>query len=172
MKPDLIQWYLVPLLATPKGRMKRPRPDIRSTRKKDRNKTLPTLRRSEERRVADETTKTLLAHIKTTWCKVTTQEKQKTKAQIWEPWDQVMHIKSYACRLDKDQTTIREVGVGCGNPEKSHIFVEQMYAFYNTWLFSPSWFYMTISLYLKLKNNVHIVSNHIIHRGLHAPYFS
>ena len=38
-----------------------------------------------------------------------------------------MHIKSYARRLDKDQTTIREVGVGCGNPEKTQIFVEQMY---------------------------------------------
>ena len=76
---------------------------------------------------ADETTKTLLAHIKTTWCKVTTQEKQKAKAQIQEPWDQVMHIKSYARRLDKDQTTIREVGVRCGNPEKTQIFVEQMH---------------------------------------------
>ena len=76
---------------------------------------------------ANKTTKTILAHIKITWCKVTTQEKQKAKAQIRDPWDQVMHIKSYARRLDKDQTTIREVGVGCGNPEKTQIFVEQMY---------------------------------------------
>ena len=38
-----------------------------------------------------------------------------------------MNIKLYARRLDKDQTTIREVGVGCGNPEKTQMFVEQMY---------------------------------------------
>ena len=76
---------------------------------------------------ADETTKTLLAHIKSTWCKVTTQEKKKAKAQLREPWDQVMHIKTYARRLDKNQTLSREVGVGCGDTEKTQIFVEQMY---------------------------------------------
>ena len=31
---------------------------------------------------ANETTKTILAHIKTTWCKVTTHEKRKAKAHI------------------------------------------------------------------------------------------
>ena len=34
MKPELIQRYLAPLPATPKGRMKRPRPGIRSTERK------------------------------------------------------------------------------------------------------------------------------------------
>ena len=76
---------------------------------------------------ADESTKSILSHIKTTWCKVTTQEKKQAKAQLKEPWDQVMHIKTYARRLNKDQALSIEVGVGCGNTEKVQIFVEQMY---------------------------------------------
>ena len=58
---------------------------------------------------------------------MTTQEKKQAKAQLKDPWDQVMHIKTYARRLRKDQTHCRDIGIRCGDTEITQLFVEQMY---------------------------------------------
>ena len=45
---------------------------------------------------AGETTKTLIAYIRTAWCRVSTQYKMKARNAFREPWDQTSHIATYA----------------------------------------------------------------------------
>ena len=50
---------------------------------------------------SDETAKSLLNNIKTTWCKITTLEKGKALGVFCAPWDMTSNITTYKRNLYK-----------------------------------------------------------------------
>ena len=77
---------------------------------------------------ANQTIKTVLTHLKTTWCTVTTLEKKQAAEQFQIKWDGTTHITKYARQLDKQQKLCRDIGVPANDNQKTQIYVEQMYA--------------------------------------------
>ena len=77
---------------------------------------------------ANQTIKTVLAHLKTTWCTVTTLEKKQAAEQFQIKWNGTTHITKYARQLDKHQKLCRDIGVPAHDNQKIQIYVEQMYA--------------------------------------------
>ena len=76
---------------------------------------------------SDKTAKSLLPHIKTTWCNITTLEKGKTLGVFRAPWDMTSNITTYKRHLDKAQLKCADMGVKASNSEKVQIYVQQMY---------------------------------------------
>ena len=66
-----------------------------------------------------ETTKTLIAYIRSAWYRVSTHHKMKARSAFREPWDQTFHVATYARRLDKQQTQLKKYGVPASNEEKT-----------------------------------------------------
>ena len=54
--------------------------------------------------------KTILAHIKSKLCKITTREKTKELVVFRQPWDRVTNITFYERALDKGQEELRRYG--------------------------------------------------------------
>ena len=77
---------------------------------------------------ANETAKTMLSHIKNTWCKITTREKGVAQRALREPWNLVEDITAYERALDKNQITCLELGVPINDSDKVQIYIENMYA--------------------------------------------
>ena len=76
---------------------------------------------------SDQTCKTILSHIKSKWCKITTREKTKALAVFRQPWDRVTNITSYERALDKGQEKCVDMGIPAPDAEKVQIYTEQMY---------------------------------------------
>ena len=79
-------------------------------------------------RYENETTKTLLTHIKQELVKSTTQERTKLLANYHAPWDQVMNTMTYERSLTKAQGKCVDLGIVCDASGKVHIHVGNMYA--------------------------------------------
>ena len=77
---------------------------------------------------ANQTIKTVLVHLKSTWCTVTTLEKKQAAEQFQIKWNGTTHITKYARQLDKQQKLCRDIGVPAHDNQKIQIYVEQMYA--------------------------------------------
>ena len=60
---------------------------------------------------SDETAKSLLTHLKTTWCKITTLEKGMDPEVFCAPWDMTSNITTYKRHLDKAQLKCADMGV-------------------------------------------------------------
>ena len=76
---------------------------------------------------SDETAKSLLTHLKKTWCKITTMEKGKALGVFCAPWDITSNITTYERHLDKAQMKCADMGVKAPNSEKVQICVQQIY---------------------------------------------
>ena len=76
----------------------------------------------------DENAKSLLKHIKDTWCKITTLEKERALTIFRQPWDMVSTITAYERELDKAQEKCTDMGIKAPDAEKVQIYVLQMYA--------------------------------------------
>ena len=76
---------------------------------------------------SDKTTKSLLTHLKTTWCNITTLEKGKALGVFRAPWDMTSNITTYERHLDKAQLKCADMGVKAYNSEKVQIYVQQIY---------------------------------------------
>ena len=78
-------------------------------------------------RYSDETAKSLLTHLKTTCCKITTLEKVKYLGVFCAPWDMTSNITTNKSHLDKAHLKCADMGVKAPNSEKVHIYVKKMY---------------------------------------------
>ena len=76
---------------------------------------------------ANETAKSMLAHIKSTWCKITTREKGVAQRALREPWNLVEDITAYERALSRNQITCLELGVPINDSDKVQIYMENMY---------------------------------------------
>ena len=76
---------------------------------------------------SEKTEKSLLTHLETMWCKITTLEKVKALGVFRAPWDMTSHITTYERHLDKAQLKCADMGVKAPNSEKVQIYVQQMY---------------------------------------------
>ena len=77
---------------------------------------------------SDETAKSLLNHLNTTWCKITTLEKGKALGVFCAPWDMTSNITTYKRHLEKAQLKCADMVVKASNSEKVKIYVQQMYS--------------------------------------------
>ena len=75
----------------------------------------------------NQTIKTLINHIKTEWCVVTTMEKTKSLDRFKEKWDGVTHITKYAKELDKRQLECTSIGAEATDAGKLQTYVESMW---------------------------------------------
>ena len=75
----------------------------------------------------NQTIKTLITHIKTEWCVVTTMEKTKALERFKEKWDGISHIAKYAKELDKRQIECTNIGAEATEAGKLQTFVEIMW---------------------------------------------
>ena len=76
----------------------------------------------------NETTKTLLSHIKQELVKSTTHERTKALETYHIPWDQVINIMTYKQSLTKAQEKCVDLGIVCDASRKVQIYIEQMCA--------------------------------------------
>ena len=67
---------------------------------------------------ANEIAKTMLSHIKNTWCKITTRKKGVAQRALREPWNLVEDITAYERALDKNQITCLELGDPINDSDK------------------------------------------------------
>ena len=74
------------------------------------------------------TIKTILAHIRTEWCVITTQEKATAAEKFRMPWDFVTHITKYARDLDKLQLICTDLGAEAADSTKVQTYILSMYA--------------------------------------------
>ena len=77
---------------------------------------------------SDKTAKSLLNHLKTTWCNITTLDKVKALGVFCAPWDMTSNITTYERHLDKAQLKCADMGVKAPNSEKVKIYVQHMYS--------------------------------------------
>jgi flagellar hook-associated protein FlgK len=77
---------------------------------------------------SSQTIKTIIDHLKTEWCTVTTLEKKQASEAFNLQWDFTTHITKFARELDKQQKLCREIGVPAADETKIQKYVENMYA--------------------------------------------
>ena len=77
---------------------------------------------------SSQTIKTLIAHLVTEWCTVTTLEKKQALAAFNMQWDFTSHITKFARELDKQQKIRISINVPAAEAQKIQIYVENMYA--------------------------------------------
>jgi hypothetical protein len=77
---------------------------------------------------SSQTIKTIIDHLKTEWCTVTTLEKKQASEAFNLQWDYTTHITKFARELDKQQKLCREIGVPAADLTKIQKYVENMYA--------------------------------------------
>eukprot|EP00804_Cyclotella_cryptica_P000162 CCRYP_017462-RA/>CCRYP_017462-RA protein AED:0.81 eAED:0.81 QI:0/0/0/0.5/1/1/2/0/589 len=75
-----------------------------------------------------QTIKTILEHLRTEWCVVTTLEKKQASAAFHVQWDLTSHITKFARELDKQQKLCRDIGVPAPDATKVQYYVEGMYS--------------------------------------------
>ena len=75
-----------------------------------------------------QTIKTIVQHLRTEWCIVTTLEKKQAAQAFHVQWDFTSHITKYARELDKQQKLCRDIGVPAAEDTKIQHYVESMYA--------------------------------------------
>ena len=75
----------------------------------------------------DKTEKSLLTHLNTMWCKITTLEKVKALGLLHAPWDMTSNITMYERHLEKAQLKCADMGVKAPNFERVQIYVQQMH---------------------------------------------
>eukprot|EP00804_Cyclotella_cryptica_P003839 CCRYP_020456-RA/>CCRYP_020456-RA protein AED:0.53 eAED:0.37 QI:0/-1/0/1/-1/1/1/0/425 len=75
-----------------------------------------------------QTTKTILEHLRTEWCVVTTLEKKQASAAFHVQWDLTSHITKFARELDKQQKLCQDIGVPAPDATKVQYYVEGMYS--------------------------------------------
>eukprot|EP00804_Cyclotella_cryptica_P009387 CCRYP_018075-RA/>CCRYP_018075-RA protein AED:0.43 eAED:0.43 QI:0/0/0/1/1/1/2/0/231 len=75
-----------------------------------------------------QTIKTVLEHLRTEWCVVTTLEKKQASAAFHVQWDLTSHITKFARELDKQQKLCRDIGVPAPDDTKVQYYVEGMYS--------------------------------------------
>ena len=83
---------------------------------------------------ANDTAKTMLAHIKSTWCKITNHETGGAQRALREPWNLVEDITAYKRSLKKNQMNFFDLGVPINDSDKVQIYMENMYV----WTLSES----------------------------------
>ena len=76
---------------------------------------------------ANDTAKTMLAHIKSAWCKITTRERGVAQRVLREPWNLVEDITAYKRSLDKNQINCLDLGVPINDLDKVQIYMENIY---------------------------------------------
>ena len=69
----------------------------------------------------------MLAHIKDTWCKITTRKKGVAQRALREPWNLVEDITAYKRALDRNQITCLDLNVPINDSDKVQIYMENMY---------------------------------------------
>ena len=72
--------------------------------------------------------KTIVQHLRTEWCIVTTLEKKQATQAFHIQWDFTCHITKFARELDKQQKLCRDIGVPAAEATKIQHYVESMYA--------------------------------------------
>ena len=77
---------------------------------------------------ANENIKSLLKHLRDTWCKVLTKEKSDARTAFYQPWPESHHIITFGRYLDKNQKLCKAIGIPISDTDKVLYFVEQMYA--------------------------------------------
>ena len=75
-----------------------------------------------------QTIKTIVQHLRTEWCIVTTLEKKQAAQAFHVQWDFTSHITKFARELDKQQKLCRDIGVPAAEATKIQHYVESMYA--------------------------------------------
>ena len=75
-----------------------------------------------------QTIKTIVQHLRTEWCIVTTLEKKQAAQAFHVQWDFTCHITKFARELDKQQKLCRDIGVPAAEATKIQHYVESMYA--------------------------------------------
>jgi hypothetical protein len=75
-----------------------------------------------------QTINTILEHLRTEWCVVTTLEKKQASAAFHVQWDLSSHITKFARELDKQQKLCRDIGVPAPDATKVQYYVECMYS--------------------------------------------
>ena len=75
-----------------------------------------------------QTIKTIITHLRSEWCIITTLEKKQAAAAFHIQWDFTSHITKYARELDKRQKECRDIGVPAADATKIQYYVESMYA--------------------------------------------
>ena len=75
-----------------------------------------------------ETIKTVLTHIKTNYCTITTLDKKEAKDAFEQLWNGQGHITKFARNLDRKQEWCTEINVNKTDGDKVQVYVESMYA--------------------------------------------
>jgi len=75
-----------------------------------------------------QTIKTIVQHLQTEWCIITTLEKKQAAQAFHVQWDLTSHITKFARELDKQQKLCRDIGVPATKATKIQHYVESMYA--------------------------------------------
>eukprot|EP00804_Cyclotella_cryptica_P004374 CCRYP_006791-RA/>CCRYP_006791-RA protein AED:0.57 eAED:0.53 QI:0/0/0/1/1/1/2/0/356 len=75
-----------------------------------------------------QTIKSIIQHLRTEWCIVTTLEKKQAAQAFHVQWDFTSHITKFARELDKQQKLCRDIGVPAAEATKIQHYVESMYA--------------------------------------------
>ena len=76
---------------------------------------------------SEETAKSLLTHLKTTWCNIATLEKGKFLGVFSAPWDMTSNITMNERHLDKAQLKCTDMGVKASDSKKVQIYVQKIY---------------------------------------------
>eukprot|EP00804_Cyclotella_cryptica_P030544 CCRYP_014827-RA/>CCRYP_014827-RA protein AED:0.57 eAED:0.57 QI:0/0/0/0.5/1/1/2/0/398 len=75
-----------------------------------------------------QTIKTIVQHLRTEWCIVTTLKKKQAAQAFHVQWDFTSHITKFAREFDKQQKLCRDIGVPAAEATKIQHYVESMYA--------------------------------------------
>eukprot|EP00804_Cyclotella_cryptica_P021921 CCRYP_000872-RA/>CCRYP_000872-RA protein AED:0.59 eAED:0.39 QI:0/0/0/1/1/1/2/0/327 len=75
-----------------------------------------------------QTIKTIVQHLRTECCIVTTLEKKQAAQAFHVQWDFTSHITKFSRELDKQQKLCRDIGVPAAEATKIQHYVESMYA--------------------------------------------
>ena len=65
-------------------------------------------------------------HLDALWCKMDTKAVIKMTASFYKTWDQVVHIRTFANQLDKQQVYLKTTGITITNESKLQVYTKQM----------------------------------------------
>ena len=65
-------------------------------------------------------------HLDKRWCRMDTKTRKKMRAELYDPWDQVMHISKFGKHLTKEQKYLKTCGIESDEEAKIQFYVEQM----------------------------------------------
>ena len=74
-----------------------------------------------------QTIKSILSHLRSEWCIITTLERKQAADDFRVVWDLPSHITKFTRELDKQQKLCHQINMSTSDASKVQYFVESMY---------------------------------------------